>query len=105
MVTRKYLCNVLVMQGLERRNFRAEFSAAGRENYETGNQSFSKRLRFLTTRDIPAAAVILSNLQCWCVAGGAVTRVVAEELMSPQGKPQCLMPPSSAQTCSSSCVN
>src|ERR1039458_9609636 len=36
--------------------------------------------------DIPAAAVILSNLQCWCVAGGAVTRVVAEELMSPQGK-------------------
>jgi hypothetical protein len=21
--------------------------------------------------DIPAAAVILSNLQCWCVAGGA----------------------------------
>ena len=28
MVTRKYLCNVLVMQGLDRRHFRAEFSAA-----------------------------------------------------------------------------
>ena len=28
MVTRKYLCNVLVMQGLARRHFRAEFSAA-----------------------------------------------------------------------------
>ena len=36
--------------------------------------------------DIPAAAVILSNLQCWCVAGGAVTRVIAEELSAMLGQ-------------------
>ena len=28
--------------------------------------------------DIPAAAVILSNLQCWCVAGGADVGGLAE---------------------------
>ena len=34
MVTRKYLCNVLVVQGLDRSHFRAEFSAAPLKPYE-----------------------------------------------------------------------